>query len=110
MNNKVVVTGLGIISPIGNTIQKFLSSLKSGKNGINKITLFDTSNHKVKIAGESLFSLEDHFTSKELNKLDRFTIFGLLAADQAIKQANLNNKYPDVGVIIGSGIGGIGTF
>ena len=110
MNNKVVVTGLGIISPIGNTIQKFLSSLKSGKNGIDKITLFDTSNYKVKIAGESSFSLEDHFTSKELNKLDRFTIFGLLAADQAIKQANLNNKYSDVGVIIGSGIGGIGTF
>ena len=102
---------MGAISPIGNTIPDFLSSLKSGKNGINKITLFDTSDYKVQIAGESSLSLENHFTSKELNKLDRFTIFGLLAADQAIEQANLHNgKYSDVGVIIGSGIGGINTF
>ena len=91
MNNKVFVTGIGIISPIGNTISDFISSLKSSKNGIDKITLFDTSDYKVKIAGESSLNLENHFTSKELNKLDRFTIFGLLAADQAIEQANLNN-------------------
>jgi len=111
LNNKVVVTGLGIISPIGNTIPVFTSSLKSGKNGIDRITLFDTSEYKVKIAGESSLLLEDYFSSKDLNKLDRFTIFGLLAADQAIEQANLNDsKNPDVGVIVGSGIGGISTF
>ena len=111
MNNKVVVTGIGVISPIGNTIQDFTSSLKSGKNGIGQITLFDTSDYRVKIAGESSLSLEDYFDSKKLNQLDRFAAFGLLAADQAIKQANLNNNQDtDVGVIIGSGIGGISTF
>ena len=111
MENKVVVTGMGAISPIGNTISDFLSSLQKGRNGIDKITLFDTSDYKVKIAGETSVNLKNYFTSKELNKLDRFTIFGLLAADEAIKQANLNNgKYSDVGVIIGSGIGGISTF
>ncbi len=102
---------MGAISPIGNTISDFLSSLQKGRNGIDKITLFDTSDYKVKIAGETSLPLDKYFTSKELNKLDRFTIFGLLAADQAIKQADLDSeKYSDVGVIIGSGIGGISTF
>ena len=102
---------MGAISPIGNTISDFLSSLQKGRNGINKITLFDTSDYKVKIAGETSLPLNEYFTTKELNKLDRFTIFGLLAADQAIKQADLDSgKHSDVGVIIGSGIGGISTF
>ena len=102
---------MGAISPIGNTIPDFLSSLQKGRNGIDKITLFDTSDYKVKIAGETSLPLNEYFTTKELNKLDRFTIFGLLAADQAIKQADLDSgKHSDVGVIIGSGIGGISTF
>ena len=102
---------MGIISPIGNNVNDFFNSLKSGTNGINKITLFDTSDYNVKIAGESSINLDNHFTIKELNRLDRFTCFALLAADQAIKQANLtNSNLNNIGVIVGSGIGGISTF
>ena len=103
---------MGIISPIGNNINDFLKSLKSGKNGIRNISLFDTQNFNVKIAGEVNINLENNFSNKELNRLDRFTAFSLLAADQAIKQSNISNKIKNdrIGVIIGSGIGGIGTF
>ena len=112
MKNKVVVTGIGIISPIGNNPIDFLKSLKSGKNGIKNISLFDTEDFNVKIAGEVNIDLENHFSNKELNRLDRFTAFSLLAADQAIKQSELSDqiKKDRIGVIIGSGIGGIGTF
>lgn len=112
MKNKVVITGIGIVSPIGNNKKDFLSSLKKGVNGIKDITLFDTQEFNVKIAGESSIKLEDFFSNKELNKMDRFTAFSLLAADQAVKQSNLGNYAlkEDVGVIVGSGIGGIKTF
>ena len=109
MDNKVVVTGIGVISPIGNNIPNFLNSLKSGYNGINDITLFDTTDFNIKIAGECDLSLEKHFNTKELNKLDRFTALALIATKEAVKQSNLEN-IEDVGVIVGSGIGGINTF
>ena len=109
MNNKVVVTGIGVISPIGNNIPIFLNSLKSGYNGIDDITLFDTTDFNVKIAGECDLSLEKHFNTKELHKLDRFTALALIATKEAVKQSNLEN-IKDVGVIVGSGIGGINTF
>ena len=109
MDNKVVVTGIGVISPIGNNIPIFLNSLKSGYNGINDITLFDTTDFNVKIAGECDLSLEKYFNTKELNKLDRFTALALIATEEAVKQSNLEN-IKDVGVIVGSGIGGINTF
>ena len=109
--NRVVITGIGIISPIGNNAIDFTNSLKNGQNGINLITAFDTSDFSVKIAGESSISLENHFTSKELNRLDRFTAFSMIAADEAINQANLVNIDKNrTGVIVGSGIGGISTF
>ena len=112
MKNKVVITGIGIISPIGNTIQEFLSSLKNGINGINKISLFNTEDYNVKIAAESSINIDSFFSKKDLNKIDRFTAFSLLASDQAIKQANLetHKNKDDIGVIVGSGIGGIKTF
>ena len=112
MKNRVVVTGVGIVSPIGNGFKEFTNSLKSGVNGVKKITLFDTSNHNVHIAAESLINLENHLEKKELNKLDRFTAFSLIASEQAIKQSNLINSVnlDNVGVIVGSGIGGINTF
>ena len=91
MKNKVVITGFGVVSPIGDDINTFTSSLKSGKNGINQITLFDTSEYSVNIAAESAIDLEDYFEKKELNRLDRFTAFSLIASEQAIKQANLLN-------------------
>ena len=112
MKNKVVITGIGIISPIGNTIQEFLSSLKNGINGVNKISLFNTEDYNVKIAAESSINIDNFFSKKDLNKIDRFTAFSLLASDQAIKQANLetHKNKDDIGVIVGSGIGGIKTF
>tara|TARA_B110000014_G_scaffold262444_1_gene256442 strand:+ start:3498 stop:4724 length:1227 start_codon:yes stop_codon:yes gene_type:complete len=113
VNKRVVITGMGVVSPIGNNLDSFWSNLKKGSNGIDQITLFDTTNYDVKIAGESSVSLNNFFDKKELNKLDRFSAFAILAADQAIKQSNIkNSKYSSdrIGVIVGSGIGGISTF
>ncbi|MBI72524.1 MAG: beta-ketoacyl-[acyl-carrier-protein] synthase II [Candidatus Marinimicrobia bacterium] len=112
MTNKVVITGLGIVSPIGNKLQSFTDSLKSGINGVGNISLFDTNDFNVNIAAESSIILEDFFDKKELNRLDRFTAFSLIASRQAVKQAELNNPKDDnnIGVIVGSGIGGINTF
>jgi len=111
--NNVVVTGMGVVSPIGDNIEDFWCNLKSGFNGISQISQFDTSKFDVKIAGESKIDLTNFFDRKELNKLDRFTAFAIIASDQAILQSELNldkiNKNR-VGVIVGSGIGGISTF
>ncbi len=109
--NRVVVTGMGIISPIGNSYSDFSKSLKNGINGINELTSFDTTDFSVKIGGESSVNLDSYFSSKELNRLDRFTAFSMIASDEAIKQANLINIDKNrTGVIVGSGIGGITTF
>jgi len=113
MKNRVVVTGMGVVSPIGDNIQDFWKNLKSGKNGINEITHFDTDKFDVKIAGQSQIQLDNYFDKKELNKLDRFSTFAIIAADQAIKQSRIINDNvlkERIGVIVGSGIGGISTF
>ena len=109
--NRVVITGLGVISPIGNNSSEFHKNISNGVNGIKNIKNFNTDEFKVKIAGEVLIDLIDYFSSKELNKIDRFTAFSIIAADEAIKNSNLNNKINknNIGVIIGSGIGGINT-
>ena len=104
---------MGVISPIGDNLSEFWKNLKSGKNGISNIDLFDTEGFDVKIAGQSKIKLEDFFDRKELNKLDRFSAFAILAADQAIKQSLIVDSKVSkdrVGVVIGSGVGGIGTF
>ena len=64
--NKVAITGMGIVSPIGNSVSSFLENIKNGTNGIKNISLFDTSEHNVKIAGESTIDLSEHFSSKEI--------------------------------------------
>ena len=112
MANKVVITGIGAITPIGNNSIEFNKALKSGTNGINNISHFDTSDFNVHIAGEVKTDLKNYFSKKELNKLDRFTAFSIIAADEAIKQANIPKSldFNRIGVIVGSGIGGIGTF
>ena len=113
MKNRVVVTGMGLVSPIGDNIQDFWKSLESGKNGIDQITHFDTDKFDVKIAGESKIKLDNYFDKKELNKLDRFSTFAIIAADQAINQSKIINdniSKERIGVIVGSGIGGISTF
>ena len=113
MKSRVVVTGMGVVSPIGDNIQDFWKNLESGRNGIDQITHFDTDKFDVKIAGESKIDLDNYFDRKELNKLDRFSTFAIIAADQAINQSGILNdsiSKEKVGVIVGSGIGGISTF
>ena len=104
---------MGLVSPIGDNIYDFWKNLKSGKNGIDQITHFDTDKFDVKIAGQSQIQLDNYFDKKELNKLDRFSTFAIIAADQAINQSKIINdniSKERIGVIVGSGIGGISTF
>jgi len=111
MNRRVVVTGMGVVSSLGCELDSFFNNIKNGVSGISPIKLFDTSQHSVKIAGEVHIDLSDFFSNKELNRMDRFTSFALLAARQAISESKIDSKKikDDVGVIIGSGIGGIHT-
>jgi 3-oxoacyl-[acyl-carrier-protein] synthase II len=106
---RVVITGLGTVSPAGNSVEDFWNNISVGNNCINNISLFDTTDFKVKIAGECNIDLSSYFNSKELNKIDRFTAFAIIAADQAIKDSSLNPSLDlnRIGVILGSGVGGI---
>ncbi len=113
MSRRVVITGTGLLSPIGNNTQVFLDSLINGANGIDSITLFDTANHSVKLAAELKIDFEDYFPKHELNRIDRFTAMAIVASDEAILQSGIDDNQLDknrIGVIIGSGIGGINTF
>ena len=114
LSRRVVITGVGVVSPIGNNVSDFNNSLKNGVNGINDITLFDKEKSSIKIAAEvKNLDFNSFIDKKELNKMDRFTQFAVIASDQAVESSNLNSyKSLDkerVGVIIGSGIGGIST-
>lgn len=110
MNKRVVITGMGVVSSLGNTTKTFFENITNGKSGISPITSFDTTNHPVKIAGEIKINLDEYFDSKELNRLDRFSAFALLAAKEAIEENIVNDALKSkVGVIIGSGIGGLHT-
>ena len=115
MHRRVVVTGMGAVTPIGNSIPEFYDSLENGKNGIGLITRFDTSEFKCRIAGEvKEFSPEDRIEKKDIRRMDLFTQYALYAADMAIEDAGLKDNddinKERVGVIVGSGIGGILTF
>ncbi len=112
MSRRVVITGIGAVTPIGNSVSEFWENLKKGKNGISEISLFDTEKFNVKLAAESNIDLNSFFTTKELNKMDRFSSFALIATDEAIKMSGINSSnsdYNKIGVIIGSGIGGMQT-
>jgi len=108
---RVVVTGVGAITPIGNTSAEYWSGLLSGRNGIGAITLFDASRHDCRIAGEvKNFDPHDYMDRKEAKRMDRFAHFGVSAAKQALVDAQLtinDLNAEQVGTIIGSGIGGI---
>jgi len=109
---RVVITGLGALAPNGNSVPQYWDSLVSGKSGIGYITAFETENLSVKIAGElSDFDAQDHFDRKALRKLDPFTVYHMVSSSEAITQAGLtqNIDMDRVGVIIGSGVGGIQT-
>lgn len=110
---RVVVTGMGVISPVGNDVESFWSSLTQGKSGISPIDIFDTSAHKAKIAGIVRdFDAEAEFGRKEARRMDRFCQFAMAAADQAMKDSQLQLDEIDlqrIGVYVGSGVGGIQT-
>src|SRR5215831_8492805 len=112
--NRVVVTGIGIISPVGNNLHDFWNSLVNGVSGADYITLYDASRFKTRFACEvKAFDPTKYLDKKEARKIDRFTQFALIASDQAMADAGLNkeNINPDrVGVVFGSGIGGVQTF
>ncbi len=111
---RVVVTGLGAITPIGNSVNEYWDALLKGVSGAAEITLFDVSKFKTKFACEvKNFDARDYFDRKEVRKHDRYAQLGLVAADQAIEDSGLNAEGIDkdqVGVIWASGIGGLGTF
>lgn len=113
MKRRVVITGLGAITPVGHNIKETWDNLLKGVSGFDMITQFDASNFSTKFAAEvKNFNPEEHFDSKEARKLDRYTQFALVASREAIADAGIEglNLDPDrVGVITGAGIGGIMT-
>ena len=110
---RVVVTGLGVVAPNGNSVSEYWNALTAGQSGIDHITYFDTTDFPVKIAGElSNFDPEQYFERKEVRKLDPFTAYALVASDEAIKMSGLDAGGFDserAGVMLGCGIGGITT-
>ena len=113
MKRRVVVTGLGAVTPVGNTVQETWEAIKNGKNGIDDITLFDVSNMKVKIAAEvKNLDVDAYLDKREAKRLDRSIVFGLIGAMQAYEDARLSDEDYDpyrFGVFVSSGIGGLGT-
>ncbi len=111
---RVVVTGMGALTPVGNNVVEFWHSLISGVSGCDMITRFDTEHFKTKFACElKNFDPKDHFDRKELRKLDRYAQYGMVAAEEAFQQAGLADADIDkdrAGIIWSSGIGGIETF
>jgi 3-oxoacyl-[acyl-carrier-protein] synthase II len=111
---RVVVTGMGALTPIGNNIASYWEALKAGKSGAGPITHFDNTHFKTKFACELKgYNPEDFFDRKEARKLDKFAQYAMVAADEAIADAGLHEAALDkfrVGVIWGAGIGGLETF
>ncbi|MEM9858453.1 MAG: beta-ketoacyl-ACP synthase II [Bacteroidota bacterium] len=111
---RVVVTGLGALTPIGNTAEDYWQGLINGRSGAAPITKFDAEKFRTKFACEvKNFNAEDHFDRKEARKMDPFTQYALVVADEAIKDSALDLESANLdkaGVIWGSGIGGLKTF
>lgn len=113
MSNKrrVVITGIGIISPVGNDLHTNWNNIKNGISGINKITRFDTAAYSTKIAGEvKNFSAHGYIEDKDARRMDTFIRYGIVAGVDAVRDAGLEDSNIDkdrVGLIIGSGIGGL---
>jgi len=113
MKRRVVITGMGLVSPVGLTVEESFNNMILGKNGVDKITLFDVTDSRVKIAGEvKNLNFEDFMTKKEIKRSDRVTNLALVAAHEAYQQAKLNDVKLDpfrFATYIGSGIGGLTT-
>lgn len=115
MKQRVVITGMGAITPIGSDLDTLWNNLISGKSGVSKVTAFDASELPTQIAAEVKdFNPEDYIDKRDARRMDRFVHFGLAAALKALQDAGLTvgtNADPErVGVIVGSGIGGLGTW
>ena len=113
MERRIVVTGIGAITPIGNNVEEFWKGIKEGVCGIDEITLFDTTDYKVKLAGElKNYNPEEYFEKKEIRRGDRYAQIAIVATREAMKDSQLNMEKEDktrVGVIVSSGIGGLTT-
>ena len=109
---RVVITGMGIISPVGNSISEAWNNIIDGNSGVSPITKFDTKGFETKFAATVNFNPEDHLDKKEIRRVDEFIQFGLIASDQCVIDSGLNLETENlnrIGVSIGSGIGGLGT-
>jgi len=114
MNRRVVVTGLGVVTPLGHQVEVFWNSLIAGQSGIDRITAFDATPFATQIAGQVKdFDAAPAFPSpKEVRRTDRYSLFGIYAGHQALLDSGLNldqENRDEIGVIIGSGIGGLST-
>ena len=111
---RVVITGLGAVTPIGNDIKTFWENIKNGVSGVDIVTRFDISDYKCKVGAEVKdFNPEDFCDKKEAKRMDRYTQYAIAASSMAVENAKLNLEEVDherMGVIIGSGIGGMETF
>ena len=113
---RVVITGMGVVTPCGIGVEKFWDSMLNGKSGVSLIESIDTEKHTVKIPGEIKdkdFNPEDYMSSKDANRMDRFTQFAMVASDEAIADAGLDEAGIDpyrIGVMVSSAAGGFKTF
>ncbi|MCI9166705.1 MAG: beta-ketoacyl-ACP synthase II [Dorea sp.] len=113
MKRRVVVTGLGAVTPIGNTVEEFWSGIKEGKVGIGEITRFDTADYKVKLAAEVKgFNAKERMDAKSAKRMEPFAQYAVAAAKEAYEDSGLDIEKEDpfrAGVIVGSGIGSLET-
>ena len=111
MKRRVVVTGLGAVTPIGNNVEDFWKSIRAGKAGIGPLTKFDTSEYKVKLAAEVKdFKAADYMDAKAARRMEAFSQYAVAAAKEAFQQSGIRMEEEDpyrVGVIIGSGVGSL---
>ncbi|MGA7270762.1 MAG: beta-ketoacyl synthase N-terminal-like domain-containing protein, partial [Acidimicrobiia bacterium] len=113
---RVVVTGMGAVTPLGMGVDNFWKGLLAGRSGMGPITLFDPSRHRVKIAAQvSDYEPLDHFETRQLRRLDRYTQFFLVAVREALAQAKLHYEEEDpaaarAGLVVGAGFGGMQSF
>jgi len=111
MKNRIVVTGMGAVSPLGLDVPSLWTALMSGRSGAERITLFDPTEFETTFAAEvKSFNAADHIEPREAKRMDRYTQFAVVAAHEAVTQARTDFSNPrEIGVIIGSGIGGLSS-
>lgn len=113
MERRVVITGMGALTPIGNSVEEFWKGIKEGKCGIDNITRFDVTDYKVKLAAEIKdLNVEDYMDKRAAKRLDRYSQLAIIATKEAMKDSGITSENTDMnrmGVVVGSGIGGLGT-